>query len=216
MCSILRPGMSEIEAATRLEIFWKQKGAKGVSFDPIIAFGANSSMPHHRSGKTVLEQGMPILIDIGVHLDHYCSDMTRMVYLGEPAPEMAKIHDVAAKAQKAAIEMCRPGVRIGDLDLKAREIIDQAGFGPRFTHGLGHGVGLEIHEDPIVRNRPPHHDLLLEPGMVITIEPGIYFSGIGGVRIEDTLAITEDGHENFTCRPTAKLVLPKVCQKNIE
>lgn len=157
-------------------------------------------MPHYRAGNTKLKQGMPILIDIGVNYRHYHSDMTRVVFLGEPDPKLKTIYHIVEKAQKEALQLCKPGTLIGELDRAARGYIESQGYGDHFGHGLGHGVGLEIHELPNVRNKPPFNSMVLLPGMVITIEPGIYIPDIGGVRIEDTIVITENGHENLTER----------------
>lgn len=198
--SLLRVGIMEKEIALELEIYWKKLGSKGLAFDPIIAFGANSSMPHYRAGDAKLISGQPVLIDIGVNLQHYHSDMTRMVFFDRIDPKMKLIYQIVLEAQLAALEQCRPGVPVGHIDIAARQIIQAAGHGEHFTHSIGHGVGLEIHEFPSLRNKPPYSALLLEPGMVITIEPGIYLPGIGGVRIEDTVVITQSGYENLTNR----------------
>lgn len=198
--SLLKEGISELEIANELEIFWKKQGSKGLAFDPIIAFGPNSSMPHYRAGSTTLKNGDIVLIDIGVNLDHYHSDMTRTVFFGPANPKLAEIHAIVQQAQMAALALCKPGTLIGELDSAAREVIASKGFGPQFTHSLGHGVGLEIHEYPVIKNTPPYANLPLAPGMVITIEPGIYLPQLGGVRIEDTVVITPEGHTNLTNR----------------
>lgn len=196
--SLLSEGISEEELAFDLEFFWKKKGAKKLAFDPIIAFGTNSSMPHYRAGTARLEKGMPVLIDIGVVYGHYHSDLTRVVFFGEPDERIKKIYPVVEEAKKLAMEMCKPGTLIGDLDKAARNFITEAGYGEYFTHSLGHGVGLDIHEAPLVKAKGPFADVPLEAGMVLTIEPGIYLPGVGGVRLEDTLLITDDGHEVLT------------------
>lgn len=198
VCSLLKEGITEIELARELEIFWKRKGSKALAFEPIIAFGSNSSMPHYRAGSSTLKKGMPVLIDIGVNLAHYHSDMTRVVFFGEPDPKMREIYAIVQEAQQLALERCRPGVLIGEVDAAARSYIASKGYGEHFSHGLGHGIGLEIHEAPSIRNKPPFQTMPLVPGMVITIEPGIYLPGIGGVRFEDTIAITSEGYENLT------------------
>jgi len=200
VCTILKEGITEAEVAAELEIFWKRRGSKSLGFDPIIAFGENSSMPHYRAGNVKLVKGNPVLIDIGVNYKSYYSDMTRMFFYGTPHPEMSKIYEIVKQAQMAALNLCKPGTIIGDIDKAARDLIAAAGYGDRFNHGLGHGVGLEIHEMPTIRNIAPDNAWPLEQGMVITIEPGIYLPGIGGVRIEDTIVITHDGHENLTNR----------------
>ncbi|HEV8051841.1 MAG TPA: Xaa-Pro peptidase family protein [Parachlamydiaceae bacterium] len=197
---LLEEGITEKECALELEIFWKRLGSKGVAFDPIIAFGANSSMPHHRAGNDKLKVGQIVLIDIGVNFKHYHSDMTRIVFYGKPDTRLLAVHAIVQKAQQAALSLCKPGTLIGQLDKTARDIIAEHGYAENFTHSLGHGVGLDIHEYPTLRNALPLAETPLKAGMVITIEPGIYLPQIGGVRIEDTVAITEEGHENLTLR----------------
>ena len=201
VCSQLKTGITEMELAQELEIFWKKRGGQGLAFEPIIAFGANSSMPHYTVSTTKLKKGNPVLIDIGVTYNHYHSDMTRVVFFGEPHPKMLEIYSIVQKAQKEALKLCRPKTLIGELDGAARDLITSQGYGECFTHSLGHGIGLEVHEYPIIRNKAPYKDLKLEPGMVLTIEPGIYLPGFGGVRIEDTVLITKEGHHNLTKRP---------------
>lgn len=187
--SLLKNGVSEKWLATELEIFWKREGADRIGFEPIIAFGPNSSKPHHRPGNTVLEPNQPVLIDIGVVLDHYHSDMTRVVWWGEPKKELQQIFAIVQEAKERAVAICKPGVSIGELDRAARGFIASKGYGEQFVHNLGHGVGLEIHEAPFLRQKGPITEKLLEEGMVITIEPGIYLPGIGGVRLEDTFIL---------------------------
>jgi Xaa-Pro aminopeptidase len=206
LLSLLQEGIREDEAAAELEIFWKRQGAAS-AFSPIIAFGPNSSMPHHRAGKTRLEKGQPVLIDIGATLDHYHSDMTRTLFFESADPQLLAFHEVVQEAQAAALKLCRPGTPLGALDRAARSLIEKAGYGERFTHSLGHGIGLEVHEYPTVKNTEPFKDVLLEPGMALTIEPGIYLPGIGGVRIEDTVLITETGHENLTNLPSSAFII---------
>lgn len=206
-CSLLKAGIKEIEVANELEIFWKKRGSKSIAFEPIIAFGANSSMPHYRSGDKELKKGDPVLLDIGVNYKHYQSDMTRMAYFGTPPEQISVICPIVQRAQSLALESCKPGALIGDIDAKARSFIEAQGYGENFGHGLGHGVGLEIHELPMMRNKPPYNTQKLKPGMVVTIEPGIYLPKIGGVRIEDTILITEDGYESLTNRPTDPVII---------
>lgn len=196
--SLLEEGVTEEQLAFELEFFWKKKGAKKLAFDPIIAFGENSSMPHYRAGSTPLKKGMHVLIDIGVVYQHYHSDMTRVVYFGKPNPEIEAIYKIVEEAKRRAIELCRPGVLIEELDKAARAYIESKGYGKNFTHSLGHGVGLEIHERPTVKGTGEFSRIPLRAGMVITIEPGIYLPGVGGVRLEDTILITDTGYVNLT------------------
>lgn len=197
----IKEGITEEELADSLWHFWKKKGATGFSFSPIIAFGPSSSMPHYRAGKGKLKNDDIILLDIGVELNHYNSDMTRVVFFGNENPELTKIHGIVLKALQAALSLCRPGITVKELDIAARSIINAEGYGARFTHSLGHGVGLDIHESPALKQDANFGETILEAGMVITIEPGIYLPGIGGVRLEDMIAITSDGYENLTNRP---------------
>lgn len=198
VASLLREGITESQLALDLEFFWKKRGANRLAFDSIIAFGPNSSMPHYRAGLTKLSLNMPILIDIGVVLNHYHSDMTRVVFWGESLPIMKTIYSIVEEAKAQALDLCRPGTLIGDLDRAARDWIASKSYGDYFTHSLGHGIGLDIHEPPILRENGVYRDMPLQAGMVITIEPGIYLPKIGGVRLEDTILITHDGYENLT------------------
>ncbi len=207
LCDLLKTGISEAELAIKLEIFWKEKGGKALAFDPIIAFGANSSMPHYQTSTAKLKKGDAVLMDIGVNLCHYHSDMTRTVFFGEPKAKMLEIYTIVLEAQLAALKKCKPGTLVKDLDRTARDHIAKKGYGEHFTHSLGHGIGLDVHEGPLLNSKSPHKDYSLQPGMVITIEPGIYLPGIGGVRIEDTVIITEKGHENLTNRDKSPLQL---------
>jgi Xaa-Pro aminopeptidase len=197
----LRPGVTEKEMVVELEIFWKRAGGSGVAFSPIVAFGENSSKPHYHPSDRVLAPNEAVLIDIGVTLDHYHSDMTRVYFFGKPDPKVEEIYAIVKEAQARALQLCKPATSIRDLDAAARDYITEKGFGEQFVHSLGHGIGLEVHEAPRVYKEGPDVDLQLQPGMVITIEPGIYLPGLGGVRIEDTVVITESGHLNLTNCP---------------
>lgn len=199
----LKTGVSEKEIADELELFWKKRGAKGVAFDPIIAFGANSSQPHYRAGTTQLKDKEPALIDIGVTLNHYHSDMTRVVLRGTENKKILEIFDIVAHAHELAKEKARDGATVASLDEVARGYIVSKGYGEQFNHSLGHGIGLEVHEYPLLRNNNETQSQILKKGMVITLEPGIYLPGIGGVRIEDTVLIKADGCESLTKRAFA-------------
>ena len=200
VASLLKEGISEEELAFELEFFWKKRGGKKLAFDPIIAFGANGAMPHYRAGSTTLKKGMSVLIDIGVTWKHYQSDMTRVIFFGEPDPLIATIYSIVEEAKSQALLLCKPGTLIGELDKAARLHISSKGYGDYFTHSLGHGIGLETHEPPTLRSKGPYADVPLKAGMTITIEPGIYLPQQGGVRLEDTILITEQGYKNLTQR----------------
>jgi len=188
----IQEGVAEEELALRLEIFWLQKGGES-AFEPIIAAGKNSAFPHARAGKTPLRRNEPVVIDIGVRLDHYNSDMTRTVFYGTPDPEIVKIAKIVQEAHQEAALSAVPGISAYELDGVARTVIEEEGYGQYFSHNLGHGVGLDVHEEPFLKHDPLSRDTILEPGMVITIEPGIYIPGLGGVRIEDTYVIEDKG-----------------------
>jgi Xaa-Pro aminopeptidase len=193
--TVLREGITEKEVAKLFEIFCLQKGADGLAFEPIIAFGENSALPHYRAGEKALRKGDVVLIDIGVVFKRYCSDMTRVVFFGDPDPLLERWLDLAIEAAQASMALCRPGVSIRSLDKAARSVFQKEEVEPYFLHSLGHGVGLEVHETP--RIRYDAEDFSLSPGMVITIEPGLYLLGKGGVRYEDMVVITETGFENL-------------------
>lgn len=196
--SLLQEGIQEKELAVALEVFWKKEGGDALSFEPIIAFGSNASMPHHRAGETLLNRNTSVLIDSGVCLNHYHSDRTRVIFFGTPSGEIEKIYGIVQEAHDKALALCRPGIPFSALDQASREWITVNGYGKNFTHSLGHGIGLEVHEFPTIRSDSPACALLLKPGMVFTIEPGIYLPGIGGVRFENTVVITKEGYEILT------------------
>lgn len=195
---LLKPGMTELEAAAELEYQMKKRGAEGFSFDTIMASGIHSSMPHAIPSEKKLEAGDFITMDFGCVYRGYCSDMTRTVVLGKADEKQKEIYGIVLRAQKAALELIRAGLPGSRVDREAREIIEKAGYGDCFGHGLGHSVGLYIHEEPRLS---PGDDTILEPGMIETVEPGIYVPGFGGVRIEDMVAVTEEGCENLTHSP---------------
>lgn len=186
----VRDGVTERELARSLEDAMRDAGADDLAFDPIVAFGEQAAEPHHSPTDRSLETGDIVKLDFGAVVDGYHSDMTRTVSLGRPEPELRTMHDLVAAAQRRAIETVRAGARLAVVDRAARGAIDDAGYGNSFPHGLGHGVGLEIHEDP--RLRWDAGGELVE-GAVVTIEPGVYVPGLGGVRIEDMVEVTSDG-----------------------
>ena len=184
-----RYGMTEREIALELEFYMRKNGASGTSFETIVASGKRSSMPHGVATDKTVGIGEFVTIDFGCRLDGYCSDMTRTILVGKCSDRQKEIYDTVLKAQKAAISAIKPGVRCAEIDAVARNIITEAGFGDNFGHSLGHSVGIEIHEKP---NFAPKSEDIVEIGNVITVEPGIYIEGFGGVRIEDVIAVAEN------------------------
>ena len=196
---VLRPGAKESEVAAEMEYAARRAGAEEMSFPTIIASGARSALPHGRATGQTITPGGFVVCDFGVILAGYCSDQTRTVWVGGASGEAREAYEAVREAQEAAIAAVRPGVSVGEVDAAARKVLRKAGFGRYFTHSTGHGVGLEIHEAPRVAAGQKE---LLKPGMVITIEPGVYFAGKWGVRIEDMVAVREGGCEVLT--PTSK------------
>lgn len=199
MRSLLLPEMTERQAAHELEHAMRRFGALKCAFEPIIAVGDRSALPHASTGLRRFDQSPFVLCDWGaVSAKGYHSDLTRVWATGKVPPKLHRIYGVVLNAQQAAIAAIRPGVACQEIDAVARKIIDQAGYAKYFGHGLGHGIGLDIHEGP--RLSPISTDEL-KPGMVVTVEPGIYLPGLGGVRIEDDVLVTRDGCEVLTCVP---------------
>lgn len=201
----IKPGMTELAVAAELEYQMKLAGAEGLSFSTIVASGLNSSMPHAIPGEKKLEVGDFITMDFGCKFRGYCSDMTRTVVLGTASEKQREVYQAVLEAQLAALDAIRPGMAGKDVDRIARDLIAQAGYGDCFGHGLGHSVGLFIHENPRLS---PAEETILEPGMIETVEPGIYIPGFGGVRIEDMIVITEDGYKNLTHSPKELIEIP--------
>lgn len=191
----LRPGVREVDAAFELEAAMRRRGASGAAFDIIVASGPRSALPHGVASDRKMRKGDLITIDYGAVIEGYHADTTRVFSLGRPSSKGRKIFDVVLEAQIAAVEAVRPGVTGDEVDAVARRIITEAGFAKNFGHGTGHGVGLEIHEGPRLALGVKE---VLEPGMVVTVEPGIYLPGWGGVRIEDMVLVTEKGKEVMT------------------
>ena len=190
VCPTIQEGMTEREVAWRMEMAMREFGADGISFDTIVAAGPNGAMAHHMPSDKAISKGEPIVIDMGARVDGYCSDITRTVLVGEPDDTFRKIYDIVLGAQLTAINTVRPGMSGGDCDELSRGVIAEAGYGDNFGHSLGHGVGLAVHENPRVA---PKSTDTLEPAMVFTVEPGIYISGWGGVRIEDIVVLDDKG-----------------------
>ncbi len=187
----IRVGQTERDLAARLECEMQKRGAVGAAFPTIVAEGPNASLPHAVPGSRKIKKGSAILFDWGARYGFYCSDLTRMVFVGSIPPGIRKIYDVVLEAKNKATAAIRPGARMCDVDAVARGHIKRCGYGKHFGHGLGHGLGLAVHEAPSLSWRS--HEKL-QPDMVVTVEPGIYLPGIGGVRIEDDVLVTPDGH----------------------
>jgi Xaa-Pro dipeptidase len=188
----IKAGMKETEVRDMLEAELKQLGFSNPSFETIIGSGPNSALPHYTAGDRVLQQGDSIVIDFGGIYQGYCSDMTRTVMLGKAAPEYREVYETVKEGQKKAAEAVKPGMKASDIDAAARNYISEKGYGEYFIHRTGHGIGLEVHEEPYISNVS---ETILEPGMVFSIEPGIYLPGKFGVRIEDLVLVTETGAE---------------------
>lgn len=203
--TFIREGMTEKEVALELEYTMKSLGASGLSFDTIVASGKNTSLPHAVPTDKIIEKGDFVTMDFGCIYEGYCSDMTRTVIMGEePEGKKYEVYNTVLLAQTEALKMVKPGVKCSDVDACARKIIEDAGYGECFGHGLGHGVGLYIHEEP---RFSPKCDDILEPGICITVEPGIYLPGQFGVRIEDMIIVTEEGYRNLAGSAKALIIL---------
>jgi Xaa-Pro aminopeptidase len=198
MLEVIEPGMTEQEAAWEIETYMRTHGASKVAFDLIVAAGPNGALPHARAGDHIIQPGEPIVIDIGCVVEGYCSDMTRTFCLGEPSARYLEVWNIVRKAQEAAEAAIRAGISGKEADSVARDLIAEAGYRGYFGHGLGHGVGLAVHENPRASQLSDH---TLEAGMTLTVEPGIYLPGEFGVRIEDLVIIREEGVEILTRTP---------------
>ena len=190
--------MREQDLAAELEYRMRRLGAEKPSFDTIVAGGEHSALPHAQPGKARLDGGL-VVVDMGAMLDGYASDMTRMLHVGSPGAKVKRMYRAVWEAQLAAIDAVRPGARTAAIDAAARRVLKGYGLDKAFTHSTGHGLGLEIHEPPRLGRKDK---LRLQPGMAITIEPGVYLEGFGGIRIEDTVVVTDRGCEILT--PTSK------------
>ncbi|HHT42465.1 MAG TPA: aminopeptidase P family protein [Firmicutes bacterium] len=191
----IRSGRTEREIALELEFLMREKGASAMSFAPIVASGPQSALPHARPGERIFTYGDFVVFDFGCVVNGYCSDMTRTIVIGEPEEQHLLIYDLVLKAQLESLQAVAAGRTGAEVDAVARDIITAAGYGDYFGHGLGHSVGLEIHENPRLSKVD---NTVLQPGMVVTVEPGVYLPGFGGVRIEDLVVVTEDGCEVLT------------------
>lgn len=199
-----KKGITEREVALEIECIMRRNGASGISFDTIVASGAKSSLPHAVPGDDLLKEGDFVVMDFGCIYEGYCSDMTRTVVIGHASKKHEEIYNIVLEAQLAAIKGIKPGMKGKEVDAIARDLIKEKGYGEYFGHGLGHSLGIEIHENP--RFSVGEEEEIKE-GMVITVEPGIYLPGFGGVRIEDVIVVTKDGVKNLTNSPKQLIVI---------
>lgn len=199
--ALLREGITERETVRLLKTFWAKEGAEAPSFSPIVAFGEHAAFPHALTTDRPLRRGDIVLIDIGVTLNGYCSDMTRTVSWGNPDPLLADSYPIVVAAYEASMQLCRNGVACLNVYQEAVRVLQEHGLDAYFIHGLGHGVGRNVHEFPRLA---PGTTALLLAGMTVTIEPGVYFPGIGGIRIEDTLCIEEESSSILSNRPVSR------------
>ena len=191
----IKPGVREVDLALEMEFYLRKNGASGPSFTFIVASGQRSALPHGVAGEKRLASGDTVVLDFGCVLDGYCSDMSRTVFVGDVTERQKNVYQNVLEAQQRALELLRPGMTGCEADALARDVLAKYGFADCFGHGLGHGLGRVVHEEP--RLSPVSEDVL-EPGMVVTVEPGVYIDGEFGVRIEDVVVITENGVENLT------------------
>ncbi|MEA5018778.1 MAG: Xaa-Pro peptidase family protein [Gordonibacter sp.] len=202
--SLIYEGVTEAEVACQLEGIYRELGAQGCSFGPIVSFGANAADPHHEPDNTPLKHGDVVLFDVGCRQDEYCADMTRTFVFGEASDKQREVHEIVQRANAAARALVAPGVPFCELDAAARNVIEEAGYGAFFTHRLGHQIGLDVHEPGDVSAT---HNEPVQVGMTFSIEPGIYLPGEFGVRIEDLVLVTEGGCEVLNSYPRELEVL---------
>lgn len=199
----IRPGLTEIEVSNELEFFMRKQGAVSSSFDIIVASGTRGALPHGVASDKVIESGDMITLDYGAYYNGYISDITRTLAVGRPSDQMAAVYDIVLEAQLRGMAGIKAGMTGREADALTRNLIEEKGYGEHFGHSTGHGIGLEVHEGPGLSMKS---DIVLEPGMAVTVEPGIYLPGIGGVRIEDDTIVTEQGNEALT-HATKELII---------
>ena len=199
----VKAGITEKQLSSELEYQMRKLGADGLAFTTIVAFGANTSKPHAHSGDTKLEEGMPVTIDFGCKVKGYCSDITRTFAFGDPGEDFKTVYEAVLEANLKGIEAVRAGIKAGDVDSASREYLRSKGLDKYFTHSTGHGVGVEIHENPYVKAMS---DTVLKKNMIITVEPGVYMEGLYGVRVEDLILVENDGC-NVISRLDKKLLI---------
>lgn len=194
----LHGGLTELDLAKYIDQQFRDLGSEGNAFDTIVASGPNAAKPHHAPGDREIEDGDPVIIDIGGKIQGYCGDLTRTIWAGQPGEQLGTMYLLVAEAQRAAFAAIKGGAAASDVDQAARSVFAQAGYGELFVHGVGHSLGLRIHESPFMNQTS---NAILAPGNVITVEPGIYDPDWGGVRIEDVVLVTENGYRNLTHAP---------------
>ena len=203
VAAMIEPGWTELQIAWEIEKYAREHGAQGLSFPTIVAAGPWGAMPHAQPRDHAVQEGDGVVIDMGVNLDGYMSDLTRTVFIGKPDDKFKKIYDIVLAAQLTAEELVRPGMTGGETHMIAHRVIEEAGYGENFGHGLGHGVGLQVHESPRVGRTSED---VLEENMIFTVEPGIYLPGWGGIRIEDMGYMKDGRYVNFTTAPKLQFV----------
>ncbi|MGJ9456942.1 M24 family metallopeptidase [Oceanobacillus sp. CF4.6] len=196
--SFIKPGVKEIDVSNELEFFMRRQGATASSFDTIVASGLRSAFPHGVASEKEIQNGELVTLDFGALYQGYCSDITRTIAVGEISSELREIYDIVLEANLRGVNGTKPGLTGKEADALTRDYIKEKGYGEYFGHSTGHGLGLEVHEGPGLSYRS---DKILEKGMVVTVEPGIYINGLGGCRIEDDIVITETGNERLTFAP---------------
>ena len=204
ICSVIQAGKTELEIANELEFFMRKQGATSSSFDIIVASGERGALPHGVASDKVIETGDLVTMDYGALYNGYISDITRTVAIGEPSAKLREIYEVTLRAQELGVEQIKPGMTGIEADAITRDYIKSKGYGEAFGHSTGHGIGLEVHEAPSLSSKSK---TVLVPNMAVTVEPGIYLPGIGGVRIEDDILITETGNERLTKSTKELLIL---------
>ncbi|WP_332697950.1 M24 family metallopeptidase [Halalkalibacter lacteus] len=202
--TFIRPGITELEVSNELEFFMRKQGATSSSFDIIVASGYRSALPHGVASEKVIEKGELVTLDFGAYYKGYCSDITRTVAVGNVSDELKAIYHTVLKAQLRGMDGIKPGMTGKEADALTRDYITEKGYGDYFGHSTGHGLGMEVHEGPSLSMKSK---TVLEPGMVVTVEPGIYIAGVGGTRIEDDTLLTKGGNRSFTHSPKQLITL---------
>ena len=205
ICTYIRPGVSELDVANEMERYMRSLGATQSSFDSIVASGMRGALPHGVASDKLIEEGELVTLDFGALYNGYISDITRTVAVGEPSDQMKEVYEIVLAAQKRGVEQIRPGMKASEADKVVRDVIVDKGYGEAFGHSTGHGIGLEVHEMPALSSR---NDTVLQCGMAVTVEPGIYLPGVGGVRIEDDIVLTETGNRRLTTSSKELRILP--------